>query len=135
MTLQQLRYLIAIAEHQSFVKAAESCHVAQPNLSVQIQQLEDELGVNIFVRSPQRGVVPTEIGKQIIDQAKIVLAESDRLVSLGHISQDLVQGKIKLGMIPTIGPFLSPHFLKPLLQKYPASYIGSLSTRRKLGHI
>lgn len=119
MTLQQLRYLIAISQYQSFVKAAESCHVAQPSLSVQIQKLEDELGVSLFVRSAQRGVVPTEIGKQIITQAKVVLAESDRLLSLAHVSQNRVQGKVKLGMIPTVGPFLSPYFLKALVQKYP----------------
>lgn len=119
MTLQQLRYLVALAEHHSFVKAAEICHVSQPSLSVQIQNLEEQLGVSLFVRSPQRGVLPTEVGKKIIQQAQVVLAESDRLLSLAHTAQDLVQGKVKLGMIPTVGPFLSPHFLKPLLQKYP----------------
>lgn len=119
MTLQQLRYLVAISEHKSFVRAAEVCHVSQPSLSVQIQNLEEELGVSLFVRSPQRGVIPTEVGKKIIEQAQVVLAESERLFSLAHTAQDLVQGKVKLGMIPTVGPFLSPHFLKPLLQKYP----------------
>jgi len=118
MTLAQLSYIVAVDNFRNFVLAANNCFVTQPTLSMQIQKLEEELGVIIFNRSKQP-VTPTEIGARIIRQAKIILLESDRLESLIESKTGEYKGSFRLGVIPTISPFLIPLFIKSFVNKYP----------------
>lgn len=118
MTLTQLEYIVAVDKHRHFGKAAADCHITQPTLSMQIQKLEEDLGVLIFDRSKQQ-VKPTEIGEQVIVQAKIVLAEAKKINSLIDEEKSEVEGELKLGIIPTLGPYLLPLFIGSYLKKYP----------------
>ncbi len=118
MNLQQLEYIIAVDTHRHFVKAAEACFVTQATLSMMIKKLEDELNVLIFDRSKQP-VVPTELGIKLIHQAKVVLMESRRIRELIQDEKEEVQGSLRLGVIPTIAPYLLPLFLNKFLAKYP----------------
>ncbi len=119
MTIAQLKYLLAVAKHLNFTKAAQECHVTQPTLSMQIQKLEDELGVIIFdrVRKP---IKITEIGKKIIEQAKTIVNESARINDLVQQEKGYIGGVYKLGIIPTLIPTILPMFLKSFIKKYPA---------------
>ncbi|MFN7262513.1 MAG: LysR substrate-binding domain-containing protein [Pseudobdellovibrionaceae bacterium] len=119
MTLQQLRYILAIEETGSFSGAAELCNVAQPSLSVQVRKLEEELGVVLFDRSPQKGAIITEIGAQILAQAKEVFRQISALEDLAQFQTKKIQGPLRLGLIPTISPFLLKCFVKDLVKKYP----------------
>ena len=118
MTIAQLKYLLAVAKHLNFTKAAQECHVTQPTLSMQIQKLEDELGVIIFdrVRKP---IKITEIGKKIIEQAKTIVNESARINDLVQQEKGYIGGVYKLGIIPTLVPTVLPMFLKSFIKKYP----------------
>jgi LysR family hydrogen peroxide-inducible transcriptional activator len=118
MTLVQLEYLIAVDTYRSFVLAAEKCFVTQPTLSMQIQKLEDALGVRLFDRSHQP-VVPTEMGKLIIAQARVVLRESKKIMELVQEQKGELAGELKLGIIPTIAPYLLPKVLGTFMEKYP----------------
>jgi Transcriptional regulator len=118
ITLVQLEYVIAVDKYRNFAKASEHCFVTQPTLSMQIKKLEDDLGVKIFDRSLQP-VCPTEIGKEIIEQAKIVLSESDRLDNLVKTFRNDYSGDLHIGIIPTLGPYLLPHFAGPLKRHFP----------------
>lgn len=118
MTLVQLEYVIAVDTYRSFVLAAESCFVTQPTLSMQIQKLEDELGIRLFDRSRQP-VVPTEIGALVIRQARTVLAESKKIPEIIQAEKDEVGGELKVGVIPTIAPYLLPKVLGQFIRKYP----------------
>jgi LysR family transcriptional regulator, hydrogen peroxide-inducible genes activator len=117
MNLQQLEYLIAADSHRQFVKAAEACCVSQPTLSMMIRKLEDELGIKIFDRSKQP-IIPTEAGKEIIQQAKIILKEAGVLKEIAHSLKGELKGELRIGIIPTVAPFLLPIFLKQFLKKY-----------------
>src|SRR5690606_35518000 len=97
---------------------AEHCFVTQPTLSMQIQKLEESLGAKIFDRSRQP-VVPTEIGEKIIRQARLVLNESKKIEELLQEERGLVSGELKLGVIPTVAPYLLPEVLANMLHKYP----------------
>lgn len=118
MSLTQLEYIVAVAREQNFRKAAKTCFVTQPTLSAQIQKYEHELGVVIFDRS-KNPVVPTRIGEEIIDQAKRVLREEREIKELIERDQGVVRGKLKIGVIPTISPYLLPLFLSSLYHQYP----------------
>lgn len=118
MTLVQLEYIVAVDTYRSFVSAAERCFVTQPTLSMQVQKLEEILNVKIFDRSKQP-VVPTEIGAQIIAQARIVLQESGKIREIIADQQQEVSGELRLGIIPTIAPYLLPQVISNVLQKYP----------------
>ncbi len=118
MNLQQLQYIVAVAQKAHFAKAAKSCFVTQPTLSMMVQKLEKELDVQIFDRS-QKPVVPTEIGQQIINQAQAVLLASERIKELVEVHKNTLQGSVKLGVIPTLAPYLIPLFVRPFLKKYP----------------
>ncbi|MCC9044189.1 LysR substrate-binding domain-containing protein [Myroides sp. M-43] len=117
MTITQLIYVLAVAEHKNFTLAAEKTFVTQPTLSMQIQKLEDELEVQIFDRST-KPIQPTAIGQVIIQQAKKIVNESDRIKDLIDLEKGFIGGEFKLGMIPTIAPTLLPMFLKTFLNKY-----------------
>ncbi len=118
MTIAQLKYLLAVAKYLNFTKASQQCHVTQPTLSMQIQKLEDELGVIIFDRN-KKPIKVTEIGKKIIDQAKTIVNESARINDLVQQEKGYIGGDYKLGIIPTIIPTLLPMFLKNFIKKYP----------------
>lgn len=118
MNLQQLEYIIAVDTYRHFVTAAEKCFITQATLSMMIKKLEGELGVKIFDRSRQP-VVPTEIGKKIVEQAKVILKETARIRELVESDTQHMQGTLKIGIIPTLSPYLIPLFLPTFLQKYP----------------
>ncbi len=118
MTLVQLEYIVAVDTYRSFVHAAEKCFITQPTLSMQIQKLEDFLNVKIFDRSKQP-VIPTEIGTQIISQARIVLQENKKIKEIISSQQQDIVGELKIGIIPTIAPYLLPEVIALMLEKYP----------------
>lgn len=111
MNIQQLEYIIAVDNHRHFAKAAESSFVTQPTLSMMIQKLEDELGVKIFDRS-QLPVQPTIIGTQIINQARVIISQVKQIKEIIQEEKGIVQGVFKLGIIPTIAPYLLPKLMK-----------------------
>jgi LysR family hydrogen peroxide-inducible transcriptional activator len=141
MTITQLKYVLSVAEYQNFTVAAEHSFVTQPTLSMQIQKLEDELGVKIFNRS-KKPIELTEIGKKIVEQAKVIVDESNRILDIVHQQKGYIGGQFKLGIIPTVMPTLLPMFLQNFTKKYPKVklIIEELTTEeiiRKLtdGHI
>lgn len=118
MTLIQFEYIIAVDNHRHFGKAAESCFVTQPTLSMQIQKFEEQLGVTIFDRNKQP-VVPTEIGKRIIEQARVALSEAKRVNEIVNDEKDDLSGALSIGIIPTLSPYLLPLFIHDFMEKYP----------------
>ncbi len=118
MTITQLYYVLAVAEHQNFTKAAEKCFVTQPTLSMQIQKLEDELDILIFDRS-KKPIELTDVGRKIVTQAKNIVNESYRIQDIVDQQKGFIGGEFKLGIIPTIMPTLLPMFLKTFIKKYP----------------
>ena len=141
MTITQLKYVLSVAEYQNFTVAAEHSFVTQPTLSMQIQKLEDELGVKIFNRS-KKPIELTEVGRKIVEQAKVIVDESNRILDIVHQQKGYIGGEFKLGIIPTIMPTLLPMFLQNFTKKYPKVklIIEELTTEdiiRKLtdGHI
>jgi LysR family transcriptional regulator, hydrogen peroxide-inducible genes activator len=118
MTIVQLEYIVAVDTYRSFVAAAEKCFVTQPTLSMQIQKLEDTLGVKLFDRSKQP-VTPTEIGIDIIAQARILLAESEKIKEIITDRQKELSGELKVGIIPTISPYILPKIINGFVAKYP----------------
>ena len=118
MNLQELRYLVAVAEHRHFGRAAEACNVSQPTLSSQLRKLEDELGVTLIERTNKR-VDMTPVGSQILLHAQRALAEAGQMQAVARASRDPLVGPLRLGVIPTLAPYLMPLILNPLRQKYP----------------
>lgn len=118
MNLQDLRYLLAVEEHRHFGRAATACHVSQPTLSSQIRKLEEELGVPIFERT-NKSVAPTEAGAHILEHARKVLDEAREMEQVAQAWRDPFSGPFKLGVIPTLAPYLMPLILTPLRHKYP----------------
>jgi len=118
MNLQELRYLVAVAEQRHFGRAAEACNVSQPTLSSQIRKLEEELGVTLIERTNKR-VVMTPVGSQILAHAQRALAEAAQMEAVARAARDPLVGPLKLGVIPTLAPYLMPMILKPLRQAYP----------------
>jgi LysR family hydrogen peroxide-inducible transcriptional activator len=118
MTLIQLHYIVALDIHRSFVAAAESCHVSQPALTTQIKRLENELGVTLFDRS-KKPVIPTEIGTKVIEQARFVLQETQKIRDTIETDKSEMSGEVKLGIIPTVAPYLIPLFVNRFSENYP----------------
>ena len=118
MTITQLHYVLAIAEHKNFTKAAEKCFVTQPTLSTQIQKLEEELDIIIFDRS-KKPIELTDVGKKIVIQAKNIVNESDRIQDIVDQQKGFIGGEFKMGIIPTVMPTLLPMFLRAFVKKYP----------------
>lgn len=118
MTITQLIYVLAVAEHQNFTKAAEKCFVTQPTLSMQIQKLEDQLDVQIFDRT-KKPIELTDVGRKIVSQAKNIVNESYRIQDIVDQQKGFIGGEFKLGIIPTIMPTLLPMFLKTFIKKHP----------------
>lgn len=122
MTLTQLNYVIAVDKYKNFGVAAQNCGVTQPTLSMQIQKLEDELGVILFDRAEQP-IKATKIGETLIKQAKIILRESQKFTSIISEEKDESVGELKIGVIPTLAPYLMPLFLKDFMKSNPSMKI------------
>tara|TARA_R110002124_G_scaffold5301_1_gene33213 strand:+ start:232107 stop:233051 length:945 start_codon:yes stop_codon:yes gene_type:complete len=118
MTITQLKYVLAVAEHQNFTKAAQKTFVTQPTLSMQIQKLEEELEIQIFDRS-KKPIELTSVGKKIVSQAQSIVNEAERMQDVVDQEKGFIGGTFKLGIIPTIMPTLLPMFLKNFSNKYP----------------
>ncbi|OYQ43530.1 MULTISPECIES: LysR substrate-binding domain-containing protein [Flavobacterium] len=118
MTITQLQYVLAVAEYKNFTLAAEKSFVTQPTLSMQIQKIEEELGVLIFDRS-KKPIQLTPVGQQIVEQAKNIVLESGRIKDIVDQQKGFIGGDFKIGIIPTIMPTLLPMFLNNFVKKYP----------------
>ena len=118
MTIVQLEYLIAVDIHRHFGRAAEHCFVTQPSLSIQIQKLEEELGVKIFDRSKQP-VLPTEPGLQLLKQARKILNECAAFNEMVDSKKNILTGELKIGVIPTLAPYLLPLFIQEFAKRNP----------------
>jgi LysR family hydrogen peroxide-inducible transcriptional activator len=118
MNLRDLKYLIAVAEHRHFGKAADACYVSQPTLSTQIKKLEEELGVVLLERT-NRQVMLTPVGERIVAQAQRVLREVNDLVHTAEEFRDPFGGEFRLGLIPTVAPYLLPKILGPIRKSFP----------------
>ena len=118
MTLQELRYLVALAETKHFGQAAERCHVSQSTLSTQLKKLEDHLGITLFDRSLKR-IYPTPIGREIVKSAQLILHEADRIRELSKYGQDPMALTLHVGIIPTLGPYYLPHVLSAAQKLHP----------------
>ena len=112
MTITQLQYILAVEKHLNFVEAAEACNISQPALSMQIKKLEEHLNVKIFDRS-QSPVMITPVGQLILDQAKITLKDFNQIYNLVINEFEGLQGEIRLGVIPTVSPYLLPCLQPP----------------------
>ncbi|RKD17009.1 transcriptional regulator [Pelobium manganitolerans] len=118
MTIVQLEYAVAVDTYRSFVLAAEKCFVTQPTLSMQIQKLEEHLGVKLFDRSKQP-ISPTEIGVELIEQARVVLQESAKMREIIEERKGEISGELRMGVIPTVAPYLIPKVIGGFIEKYP----------------
>jgi len=117
-TIKQLRYLIALDKHLHFGKAAEACFVSQSAFSVAIRELESTLGVQLVDRTNKR-VTITSTGQEIVVQARLVLRDTEALMDMARVNNEPLSGKLKLGVIPTISPFLLPKILPKLRSHFP----------------
>lgn len=136
MNLQDLRYIVTLVKTRHFGRAAEACSVSQPTLSTQIKNLEDELGVALFERTNKR-VMPTPVGLTLIAQAQVILEEAEKLRYMAQQVHDPMSGPLRLGVIPTLGPYLLPHLVPHLRAKYPLLrlYLREEITARLLDHL
>jgi len=118
VNLRDLRYLVALADERHFGRAAAACFVSQPTLSTQIRKLEEELGVALVERAPRK-VMLTPIGVQVADRARRIVADVEQMKALARRSMDPEAGSIRLGLFPTLGPYLLPHAVPPLRARFP----------------
>ena len=122
MTLQELRYLIALADKGHFVRAAEACHISQSTLSTQLKKLEDYLGVSLFERNKHR-LMPTPIGAAIIERARTALDVVDEIRDLARRDHEPMAGPLRLGVIPTLGPYLVPYVIPTIRTLFPKLHL------------
>lgn len=122
MTITQLQYVLAVAEHRNFTLAAEKCFVTQPTLSMQVQKLEDELDLQIFDRS-KKPISITEAGLKIVEQARNIVNEAARIRDIVDQEKGYIGGTYTLGIIPTVMPTLLPMFLKTFIDRYPKVHL------------
>ncbi len=122
MNLRDLRYLVAVAEHRHFGRAAEACFVSQPTLSTQLKKLEETLGVTLIERT-NRQVMLTPAGEVIVRQAQVVLREVNTLTALAEQFNDPMGGELRLGIIPTLAPYLLPKIIRPLSEAFPKLHL------------
>lgn len=119
MNLRDLRYLLAVVEHTSFSRAAEACGISQPTLSVQIRKLEELLGVTLFERT-SKTVAPTAACAQLVGHVRSAVAEADAIIAVARNLRDPLAGRFRLGIIPTLAPYLLPLIFAPLREALPA---------------
>jgi LysR family hydrogen peroxide-inducible transcriptional activator len=141
MTITQLQYVLAVAEHKNFTLAADKCFVTQPTLSMQIQKIEEELNILIFDRS-KKPIQLTAIGQKIVEQAKNIVNEAGKIKDIVEYQKGFIGGEFRIGIIPTIMPTILPMFLNNFIKKYPKIklIIEELNTseiiiRLKNGHL
>lgn len=141
MTLNELKYIVAVARERHFGRAAETCHISQPTLSVAVKKLEDELGVLLFERR-QGEISVTSIGEQVVAQAQRVLEEAGAIKQIARHGQDQLASPLRLGAIYTIGPYLLPHLIPTLAETAPGmplmveeNYTAVLTERLKQGEL
>lgn len=118
MNLRDLEYLVAVAEHRHFGRAAVACFVSQPTLSTQLKKLESELGVPLIERNP-RQVMLTATGEQVVARARVVLGEVDAIRGIARHARDPRSGRLRLGVFPTLAPYLLPHVVPTLRARFP----------------
>lgn len=118
MNIRDLKYLIAVAKYQHFGEAAKACYVSQPSLSIQLKRLEEYLGVRLIERTNKK-VLVTPLGQQVIEQAKVVVSEFEQLKHMCQDFQNPYHSVLRMGIIPTIAPYVLPAILKNLKQAYP----------------
>ncbi|MEN8118478.1 MAG: hydrogen peroxide-inducible genes activator [Bacteroidota bacterium] len=118
ITLTQLEYIVAVDTYRHFGKAAEACFITQPTLSMQIKKLEEDLEIIIFDRSKQP-LIPTDVGQRIIEQARIALKQSDEIYNIVKDHKNQISGMLRIGIIPTMAPYLLPIFIGHYNKKYP----------------
>lgn len=141
MTLNELKYIVAVARERHFGRAAECCHISQPTLSVAVKKLEEDLGVRLFERR-KGNVSMTAIGEQVVSQAQRVLEEASGLRQIAEQGKDQLAGPLRLGAIYTIGPYLLPHLIPQLADLAPKmplaveeNYTAVLSEKLKQGEL
>ena len=118
MTLQQLKYIVAIDKFRNFAKAADACEISQPTLSAMLAKLEDELDVRIFERN-NKNVKPTVVGEKLLAQAKKVVMEAGRIEEIAAEEKNSITGKLTLSIGTTIAPYILPQFIKKYTEAYP----------------
>lgn len=118
MTLQQMEYIVALDQHRHFVLAAEACGVTQPTLSAMLQKLEEELKVKLFNRD-KKTITPTRIGLKVLQQAQVALNEAKRIKEVVADEIESLQGTLRIGIIPTVAPYLVPDFISNFKENYP----------------
>ncbi len=119
MNLRDLEYFAALARHLHFGRAAEACHVSQPSLSAQIKKLEDTLGIVLIERGGKRMML-TEAGEEVLRHATIILAQAEEIREVGRTASDPMSGRFRMGVIPTIAPYMLPRLLPQLTTSFPA---------------
>lgn len=141
MNIQQLQYIVAVERYRQFSLAAEACYVTQPTLSMMIRKLEEELDVKIFDRTRQP-VIPTIIGHQIINQARIILKETAHLEEIVKQYNGDISGELRVGVIPTVAPYILPEIIMGLMTRYPGIqlHVSEMITEKiiselRYGHI
>lgn len=136
MTFTQLEYIVALDTHRHFAFAAEQCFVTQPTLSMQINKLEQELGMKIFDRSKQP-VLPTVAGVEIIEKARKLLADRNELLESIQSKKDVVKGELRIGIIPTLAPYLLPLFVHSFTKRFPEIKlkVSELTTQTLVAHL
>jgi LysR family hydrogen peroxide-inducible transcriptional activator len=122
MTLQELRYLVALADKGHFVRAAESCNVGQPTLSTQLKKLEEYLGVTLFERNKHQ-LRPTAVGEKVIERARCALGVVEEIRQLARAGHDPMNGPLRLGVIPTLGPYLIPSLIPAIREAFPGLHL------------
>jgi LysR family transcriptional regulator, hydrogen peroxide-inducible genes activator len=118
MTFVQLEYIVAVDTYRHFARAAKQCFVTQPTLSMQIHKLEKELGIKIFDRNKQP-ILPTQAGAEIILQARQILSQRDTMDDIIQAKKGIISGQLKIGIIPTLAPYLLPLFVQSFTRQYP----------------
>ena len=123
MTFTQLEYVVALDAHRHFALAADHCHVTQPTLSMQINKLEQELGIQLFDRSKQP-VLPTEAGQLFLQKARKILADRDELLNDVQGKKGMIKGELRIGIIPTLAPYLLPLFVTSFTKRFPGVHLS-----------
>ncbi len=118
MNLRDLEYLVAVADHRHFGRAAQACFVSQPTLSTQIRKLESDLGVELIERNP-RSITLTEAGRAVVDHARAALAEADEIRAIARQAVDPEAGSLRVGIFPTLAPYLLPHVVPAINERFP----------------
>lgn len=118
MNLRDLQYLVAVGEHGHFGRAAEACYVSQPTLSTQIKKLEQELGVELVERNPGH-IILTDAGERVADRARVVLEETENIRGIARQARDPRSGTLRVGLFPTLAPYLLPHVVPELHRRFP----------------